>query len=477
MDISSEIVTRMAPTVSGQLHLGSLFNGILNYLYAKKLGGRFKLRLDGHLIRGSRIQDRDAILKDLDIFGLHYDEVIHQADRLSEHNDAFKRLVADQPEKFYFCDCSINDIAARNIFQPYTMTRLQRPEKYPRPCRLQRISVFDCENNDVALGKPIFASSEARDRKAEILTSGNGSYHDYWCNTDIGNSHATDANFLVIDLKEKTWVYAFELEFREYPFLDYQIYLEQNDEWQAVARVNKPAEHFVEPRPSVPYPVGWKERLNFAPVYTSRVKIDITRLPLPLDRPYHYDFHCKHLNKKLDWADLKTVVRCHYDPTVVQRGLDFISRERVPRKEFKIDTAAWFDGKTDLVFSSPYDDKKMNCTHVIRGNDIYPFYIMEVMLAKILDYNPLYYYHPMIVDSHGVKYSKFIKSPSISSYLSGKIKPGMILGYIAWKTGLVEDYPGDVLLDDLVKVFSLRNLPREDILIDDKEMVDFLSVC
>lgn len=467
---------RFAPTVSGRLHLGSLWNALLNFLYARKHSGVFNLRLDGHYIRGERISDRDSILEDLKIFGLEWDNLIRQEDFLGEHISSFKKLVTDNPNRFYECDCTINDIAKRNLFpSDRKMYRLLRPEKYPRPCRLQKIEIFNTDNINIALNQKITASNSARDCSVDILTSDKGDYSLFWSNTDIGKLDSPEKTSLFIKLEKLQTICSMQLTFREYPFLDYQIYIKANDEWKPVAFVSKPVEYFVEPRPAVPYPIGLPERINFAPVETDSVRIEITRLPLPLDRPYHYDYNCKSMGKKLDWADLKTVIRCHYDGETFLNYLDFVTKARIPHKRMEIDTAAWFDGKPDLVFSSPYDDQKMGATHLIRGNDIYAFMFMEVQITRLLNYNPVYHYHSMIVDKENVKYSKFIKSPSISSYLTDKITPGKIIGYLAWKGGIVNSFPGEVKATDLAPSFDLTTIPKENIVIDDKEMIDFLS--
>lgn len=469
-------VTRAAPTVSGSLHLGSLYNAMLNWLYARKNSGTYNVRLDGHLIRGTRCDDRDNILKDLELFGLQGDNLIRQEDRLSEHIVAFKELVKDNPDSFYECDCTINDIARRSLFPPHRHSyKLIRKEKYPRPCKLQKLEILNTENKDVALNQNIHASHEARFNKADVLINGKDDYSNFWVNTDLGNMKSPDMTSLVVQMDKLQNVCSVQLTFRDFPFLDYQIFVFYEDKWQAVARVNKPVEYFIEPRPALQYPVGFTERINFAPILTNAIKVDITRLPLPLDRPYHYDYHCKNLNKKLNWADIKTVVRCHYNQEVYMNYLEFITEERIPNSQLEIDTAAWFDGKPDLVFSSPYDDKAMGATHIIRGEDIYSFFWMEVMLTRLLNYKPVYHYHPMVLDEKGVKYSKFIKSTRISDYLTDKVTPGKIIGYLAWKGWLVDEYPGEISMHELVKDFDLSRIGKEPIVIDDKEMMLFLS--
>lgn len=454
--------------------MGSLWNALLNFLYARKHQGRFNVRIDGHLIKGQRILDRESILNDLRTFGLEWDELILQSDRLQEHKDAFRDLVASNPESFYECDCTINDIAQRNLFSRKDMYLLTRNEKYPRPCSLIRLELFDAHGKEIAKNQKISASSSSVDTSPDVLLTDQGDYSKFWKNIDIGHMQSPEKTALEIELDEAHSISSVQFTFRDYPFLDYQVYVWQ-DGWKCVARVNKPVEFFVEPRPSVPYLINYPERINFAPVLTNKVKIVITRLPLPLDRPYHYDYHCKALNKKLDWTDKKTVVRAHFRPQTIRGYLNFVTEERIPDKVVRIDTAAWFDGKPDLVFSSPYDDKKMGATHLIRGSDIYPFFFMESMLTSLLDYRPKLFFHSMVVDKSSLKYSKFVKSTPLSQYLSPVITPGKIIGYLAWKGGIVPEYPGEVELSDLLASFNLQNICKEHVIIDERDMMSFLE--
>ena len=59
------IITRFAPSPTGTLHVGNVRTALHNWLWAKKNGGRFLLRIDD--TDGGRSQEAfvDAIRKDL----------------------------------------------------------------------------------------------------------------------------------------------------------------------------------------------------------------------------------------------------------------------------------------------------------------------------------------------------------------------------------------------------------------------------
>ena len=68
------IRTRFAPSPTGYLHIGGLRTALYSYLYAKKTGGRFILRIEDtdreRLVEGSV----ENILKTMKETGLIYDE-------------------------------------------------------------------------------------------------------------------------------------------------------------------------------------------------------------------------------------------------------------------------------------------------------------------------------------------------------------------------------------------------------------------
>ncbi len=102
------IITRFAPSPTGNFHMGSLRTAIYNYLYAKKNKGKFLLRIeDTDKERSNKIYE-DEILKIFDIFNLQYDNLIYQSKNLSVHQEFLQKLIStdlayqseDGPYKF-----------------------------------------------------------------------------------------------------------------------------------------------------------------------------------------------------------------------------------------------------------------------------------------------------------------------------------------------------------------------------------------
>jgi glutamyl-tRNA synthetase len=87
-------VTRFAPSPTGLLHVGNLRTAVLNWLIARKAGGTFILRLDDTDPERSEERFADAIRRDLEWLGLHWDREERQSERLERYREAVDRLMA-----------------------------------------------------------------------------------------------------------------------------------------------------------------------------------------------------------------------------------------------------------------------------------------------------------------------------------------------------------------------------------------------
>ncbi|MBK0397947.1 glutamate--tRNA ligase [Limibaculum sp. M0105] len=85
-------VTRFAPSPTGLLHAGNLRTAVLNWLVARKQGGRFILRIDDTDPERSEERFVDAIRRDLEWLGLTWDAEHRQSERLDLYHDAAGRL-------------------------------------------------------------------------------------------------------------------------------------------------------------------------------------------------------------------------------------------------------------------------------------------------------------------------------------------------------------------------------------------------
>jgi glutamyl/glutaminyl-tRNA synthetase len=72
--MSLPVITRFAPSPTGALHLGNARTAFFSYLWARKTGGRFILRIEDTDAERSELRFRDALLDELRWLGLEWDE-------------------------------------------------------------------------------------------------------------------------------------------------------------------------------------------------------------------------------------------------------------------------------------------------------------------------------------------------------------------------------------------------------------------
>jgi glutamyl-tRNA synthetase len=84
--------TRFAPSPTGRLHVGNIRTALHNFLFARKHGGEFILRIDDTDRERSTAEYDEAIRDDLDWLGLQSDRVIRQSERFDLYEREFERL-------------------------------------------------------------------------------------------------------------------------------------------------------------------------------------------------------------------------------------------------------------------------------------------------------------------------------------------------------------------------------------------------
>src|SRR3989344_831448 len=87
--------TRIAPSPTGNLHVGVARAALFNYLFARQQGGQFLLRIEDTDTARSKPEFEETILAGLRWLGLHWDEkIIRQSERTSAYHEAVQRLLA-----------------------------------------------------------------------------------------------------------------------------------------------------------------------------------------------------------------------------------------------------------------------------------------------------------------------------------------------------------------------------------------------
>ncbi len=126
----SDVVTRFAPSPTGMLHLGNVRTALLNWLYARKHGGRFLLRFEDTDRERSEAEYIEAIEDDLKWLGLDWDgEVIFQSAHAEKHRGALNAL--ESSGHAYRCFCTESQL---NLDRKLATSR-GLPPRYSGRCR------------------------------------------------------------------------------------------------------------------------------------------------------------------------------------------------------------------------------------------------------------------------------------------------------------------------------------------------------
>jgi len=87
-------LVRFAPSPTGLLHVGNARTAVVNWLFAKKTGGKFFLRIDDTDTERSKPEYEAAIIEDLAWLGLRHDLFARQMERTDAHRAAAEKLKA-----------------------------------------------------------------------------------------------------------------------------------------------------------------------------------------------------------------------------------------------------------------------------------------------------------------------------------------------------------------------------------------------
>lgn len=127
------VVTRFAPSPTGELHLGSAYSARIAWRRARDAGGTFLVRIEDIDIRRCRREYETAMLADLRWLGLAWDgEVRRQSDHFADYGRVMDRL--DARGLVYPCFCTRADIAASTT-APHPTTMGPDGPLYPGTCR------------------------------------------------------------------------------------------------------------------------------------------------------------------------------------------------------------------------------------------------------------------------------------------------------------------------------------------------------
>ncbi len=113
----NSVRVRFAPSPTGHLHIGGARTALFNYLFAKRMGGRFILRIEDTDLARSSIESERVIVNDLKWLGIQWDEGIDAGGdngpyRSTERLDIYKPYIDKLIEegKAYYCYCTQQEL-------------------------------------------------------------------------------------------------------------------------------------------------------------------------------------------------------------------------------------------------------------------------------------------------------------------------------------------------------------------------------
>lgn len=122
--------TRFAPSPTGYLHIGGARTALFSWLYARKHGGSFVLRVEDTDQERSTQESVNAILEGMTWLGLEYDEgPFYQTQRFDRYREVIQQLLDEG--KAYKCYCSKERLDALREEQ---QKRKEKP-RYDGKCR------------------------------------------------------------------------------------------------------------------------------------------------------------------------------------------------------------------------------------------------------------------------------------------------------------------------------------------------------
>jgi glutamyl-tRNA synthetase len=130
-DDDRPVRVRIAPSPTGNCHVGTARNALYNLLFARQRGGAFVLRIDDTDVKRSTLESEQGVLEGLQWLGLQWDEgpdvggpfgPYRQSERSELYREAVRRLLDE--DRAYYCFCTPAELAeareaARKAGVPY----------------------------------------------------------------------------------------------------------------------------------------------------------------------------------------------------------------------------------------------------------------------------------------------------------------------------------------------------------------------
>ncbi len=117
------VKTRFAPSPTGYLHIGGARTALFSWLYARRHGGPFVLRIEDTDLERSTPEAVNAILEGMNWLGLDYDEgPFYQTQRFDRYREVLQELLREG--RAYYCYCTREEL---EVLRGEQMLRKEKP--------------------------------------------------------------------------------------------------------------------------------------------------------------------------------------------------------------------------------------------------------------------------------------------------------------------------------------------------------------
>ena len=120
--MSNEIRVRIAPSPTGPLHIGTARTALFNFLFARKNGGAFILRIEDTDLERSKPEFEEDIKDSFNWLGLEWDEFYKQNERKDVYKKYLQKLLDER--KAFWCYHTLEELKKENEEQ---MKRKEAP--------------------------------------------------------------------------------------------------------------------------------------------------------------------------------------------------------------------------------------------------------------------------------------------------------------------------------------------------------------
>ncbi|MDQ6679570.1 MAG: glutamate--tRNA ligase family protein, partial [Pseudomonadota bacterium] len=111
LSAARRVRTRIAPSPTGSLHLGTARTALFSWAYARHHGGDFILRVEDTDVARSTQDSVDQIIDAMQWLGLDYDEgPVYQMQRLHRYREVIERMLVEGSA--YLCYCTPDELEA-----------------------------------------------------------------------------------------------------------------------------------------------------------------------------------------------------------------------------------------------------------------------------------------------------------------------------------------------------------------------------